>query len=320
MGEETWKARRERILGALHAEKVEFLNRRVRQPGPNKPKIEDLVGGIKGKGAVGRWYHLPYQYPKLMICPPVSFGCEVSQWGRKRGWPGGCRFCLVGRAPFGRPLSAEEITAFVGMILGNASCSDRFWRGGDQRFVLSFTSAGEPFLNYDAVIRAARFMKGIFGQALYITIITSGILEGIRRLTEKDFDLGIQLRLSLHFPDDRRRRRYMPMQDSLGDVLRAGIGYAKKTGVALVVNWALIRGVNDGEEHARRLVSLLQENKKHVLVRVSRLNPYGSNELQPSSRRRQKRFIAYLREAEIPVVRAWRGFSTLACAVRHFEP
>lgn len=112
----------------------------------------------------------------------------------------------------------------------------------------------------------------------------------------------------------------MPMEDSLGDILRAGIEYAKKTNIALVVNWALIRGVNDKEEHARRLVGLLQENKQHVLVRVSRLNPYGSDELQPSSKRQQKLFIAYLRKAGIPVVRAWRGFSTLACAIRHFEP
>ena len=320
MEEKTWQERRKEILNALHVERVEFLSRRIRQPGPGKPKIEDIVGGINGKGAVGRWYHLPYQEPKLLICPPISFGCQVSQWGREKGWLGGCRFCVVGRANFGRSLSAEEITAFVGVILDNASCSNRFWRGDDHRFVLSFTSAGEPFLNYDAVIRAARLVKRVFGKDLYITIITSGVLSGIRRLIDEDADLGIQLRLSVHFSDDRERRRFMPTQDSLGDVLRAGIEYAKKTSIALVINWALIKGVNDKDEHARRLVGLLRDNKEHVLVRVSRLNPYGSNELQPSSRKRQKLFIAYLRKAGIPVVRAWRGFSTLACATRHFEP
>ncbi|MFH2136469.1 MAG: radical SAM protein [Patescibacteria group bacterium] len=320
MAEETWEERRKRILRALRAERIKLLGRRVRQPGPLKPKIEDLVGGIEGKSAVGRWYHLPYQEPKILVCPPVSLGCQVSQWGRERGWPGGCRFCLVGKARFGRPLSAKEITSFVGMILDNASCSSSFWRGEDRRFVLSFTSAGEPFLNYDAVIGAARFLKKIFGSDLFITIITSGILEGVRRLTEEDSDLGIQLRLSVHFPSDRKRQRFMPMQDHLNEVLRACIGYAKKTGIALVLNWALIKGMNDGPEHAESLARLLQGNEKHVLVRISRLNPYGSDELQPSSRRRQKEFIALLRRAGIPVVRAWRGFATLACATRHFEP
>lgn len=320
MEEEAWEKRRKRVLDALGNESVKFISREVRQPGPGKPNIEDVVGEIQGIQAIGRWYHLPYQKPDRLICPPVALGCQVRKWGQARGWKSGCRFCAVGRSPYERPMSASEIKAFVGMILDNASCSRHFWKDKDQRFVLSFTSAGEPFLNYDAVMEAARSTKELFGQDLFITIVTSGILRGIKRLTEQDSDLGVQLRLSLHFPTDEERKKYMPMVDSLEDVLGAGLEYAKKTGIALVLNWALIRGINDQERHVKYLARLLKGKEEHVLFRVSRLNPYGGTELLPSSKAGQRRFIAWLKRGAIPVVSAWRGFSTLACETRHFVP
>src|SRR5881396_2694788 len=115
---------------------------------------------------------------------------------------------------------------------------------------------GEPLANYEPTVEAIRILhddKGLGLGARRLTVSTSGIVPGIRRLAEEGLPLG--LAVSLHATTDELRDRLVPLNKRwpLAELLPAARAYGERTGRRVTLEYTLIAGVNDGEEDARRL-------------------------------------------------------------------
>jgi len=176
---------------------------------------------------------------KYVVCVSSQVGCAL-----------GCAFCATGRLGFQRDLAAWEM---VDQVVRIQADSPHPVRG------VVFMCIGEPFLNYDAVIAAARVLSEPCGMAIAakaISISTAGITPGIRRFTAER--QPYRLIVSLTSADAARRRALMPVETrhptvELMDALRA---YQAATGRRVTLAWPLIAGFNTRAADARDLAAL----------------------------------------------------------------
>jgi len=178
------------------------------------------------------------------ICISTQVGCAL-----------GCVFCATGQIGFRRNLSSGEM---IEQILHYA----RHLRNHDQRITnIVVMGMGEPFLNYDEVMRAITQLNNRDGfniGARRFTISTVGIIPGIRRFTSEHSQ--INLAVSLHAADNTLRDKLIPINGKypIEELLNACLDYVLETGRRITFEWALIEGVNDTTEQARKLAQLLQ--------------------------------------------------------------
>jgi 23S rRNA (adenine2503-C2)-methyltransferase len=175
------------------------------------------------------------------VCISCQVGCKFA-----------CAFCASGKAGFRRNLSAGE-------IVGQVVLAARRWGRRPDNVV--FMGMGEPFDNYDAVLRAVRVLNDpecIGIGARRITISTSGVVPGIERLQREG--LQVELSVSLHAPEDALRSRLMPVNQRypLQALLRACKAYTAATKRIITFEYTLIAGVNDQPQQAEALGALLR--------------------------------------------------------------
>ncbi len=148
---------------------------------------------------------------KFVVCLSSQVGCAL-----------GCVFCATGRLGFKRNLAAWEM---VDQVIQVQADSEHPVRG------VVFMGMGEPFLNYERVVLAARILSEPCGLAIAakaITISTVGIVPMIRRFTAER--LPYRLVVSLTAADSRLRRELLPIENThplpeLLDSLRVSPGH-----------------------------------------------------------------------------------------------
>jgi len=130
-----------------------------------------------------------------------------------------------------------------------------------------FMGMGEPLLNLDRVLAAVEALNDPkrFGLgARHITVSTSGVVPGIRRLTA----LGPQftLAVSLHAARDALRDVLVPLNRRwpVAEVVDAARDHARVTGRRISYEYTMIGGVNDTALDARALADLLRGDHAHV--------------------------------------------------------
>jgi 23S rRNA (adenine2503-C2)-methyltransferase len=175
------------------------------------------------------------------VCLSSQVGCRFR-----------CAFCASGQAGFTRNLEAGEM---VGQVLLAAR------ELGAHPNNVVFMGIGEPFDNYESVLKAVRIIndkEGIQIGARKITISTSGIVPGIERLAGEG--VQVELSISLHAANDELRSTLMPVnrQYPLADLLRACRAYFEATGRLITFEYTLIRGMNDSQPQAEELVALMR--------------------------------------------------------------
>lgn len=198
--------------------------------------------------------------------PDRAAGCVSTQVGCSMG----CDFCATTQTGFERNLTAGEIVEqFVALRREAISI-------GRKLQTVVFMGMGEPLLNLDAVLAAVRRIAdnalGGLGWR-QVTVSTVGIVPGIDALTATG--LNFQLAVSLHAPDDATRARLLPVarRFPLTDVLAAADRFQAARGRPVILQYILLRGVNDSMEQAEMLASLLRGRRMHV--NLLRYNPTG---------------------------------------------
>ena len=144
---------------------------------------------------------------------------------------------------------------------------------------------GEPLDNYDTVMRFLELVnhpKGMNIGMRHISLSTCGLVEKIDKLAENR--LQLTLSVSLHAPDDETRSKIMPVNRAVGvkklmDTCRR---YFESTGRRISYEYAMIDGVNDSDEQADLLASLLKGTPGHV--NLIPLNHVEESPLKPSRR------------------------------------
>lgn len=199
-----------------------------------------------------------YRSNRNAVCVSSQVGCTLA-----------CLFCATGKMGFKRNLSAWEM---VEQVLFFAR-----YLNPDKITSLVYMGMGEPFLNYEEVMKSIRILNDAEGFGLgarHFSVSTAGITEGINRLAEEN--LEINLAVSLHAPDDNLRSKLMPInkQYPLRQIFRAVDDYIVKTRRKVMFEYMLISGVNDSNSNAEALAKLMQ--KKLYLVNLITYNPTGS--------------------------------------------
>ncbi|MCC6381487.1 MAG: 23S rRNA (adenine(2503)-C(2))-methyltransferase RlmN [Dehalococcoidia bacterium] len=231
------------------------------------------------------------RHPRSTVCVSTQAGCAM-----------GCVFCATGQMGFARNLRAEEIVAQV-------VSAARLLRGrGEHVTNVVFMGMGEPLANYAETIRAVRLLTHprAFGLAQRaVTVSTVGVVRAIDRLAQEGLQLG--LAISLHAPDNALRQRLVPTAGphSVAELIAAAKRYGATTGRRVTFEYALIAGVNDGENQARALAALLRGQGAHVnLIPV---NPTAGGYRRPP-RARVLAFERVLRQGGVNVtVRVEKG-------------
>ena len=188
----------------------------------------------------------------LTACVSSQVGCAVN-----------CSFCATAKGGFRRNLSYKEIIEQVLTIQRDT---------GLKVTNIVFMGQGEPMLNLDNVLKALEIFNNDFQiGARRITISTSGIIPGIKRLA--DLDLQSTLAISLHAPNHELRKEIMPIENryNLSDLKKALLEYVEKTGRRITIEYILIHGFNDTTPVAKELAYFLKDLKCNI-----NLIPYNS--------------------------------------------
>src|SRR6188768_4064373 len=139
-----------------------------------------------------------YRDGRRSVCVSSQSGCPLT-----------CTFCATGRMAFGRNLTAWEI---LDQVL--------HFRRTEPVNHLVFMGMGEPFMNVDAVLAAARRLPDVGITHRRTTISTVGWVPGLARFVEEVSE-PIRLALSIHAADPGLRSELMPVNDRypLADVV-----------------------------------------------------------------------------------------------------
>ena len=160
---------------------------------------------------------------------------------------------------------------------------------------------GEPLDNFDNVMRFLELVNhpdGLNISMRHISLSTCGLVPMIDKLAEKK--LQISLAISLHGPNDEIRNRIMPVNKAypIDELLAACRRYYESTSRRIHFEYAMIDGLNDGEDHARELRRRLKGLQAHV--NMIPLNHVEESPLKPSSRQAVQRFQKILEDGGVP--------------------
>jgi 23S rRNA (adenine2503-C2)-methyltransferase len=226
---------------------------------------------------------MTYRDGRRSLCLSSQSGCPLT-----------CTFCATGQMAFGRNLTAFE-------ILDQAL---HFRRLGDVNHAV-FMGMGEPMLNLDEVLRAARRLPDVGITHRRTTISTVGWLPGLKKFVD-EVDEPIRLALSLHAPTDELRSAIMPVNERypVEAVVAECRKHAARVNRRVFVEYVMLADVNDSVEHARALAELL--GRDDFKVNLIPYNPTGMYD--GSSRDRIAAFRDALERRRVPVtVRLTRG-------------
>lgn len=126
---------------------------------------------------------------------------------------------------------------------------------------------GEPLDNYDNLVQFVRMLTDEHGLNISqrnITVSTCGLCEKIKQLADEQ--LQITLAISLHAPNDEKRKELMPVANkySIAQIMDACHYYYDKTGRRITFEYSLVKGVNDGMEQANELARLVKGLNCHI--------------------------------------------------------
>ena len=217
-------------------------------------------------------------HTKYTICISSQVGCKI-----------GCAFCLTGKDGFKRNLSAGEITAQILMIKRDNQIAE------NRRVNIVYMGMGEPLDNLDNVSKSVKIFSDIDGLCISTrrqTISTSGLSSQIEKLGK--MDLGVLLAISLHAVDDDLRQKLMPINKAynIESIINAVKAFPIDARKRVMFEYLVMKGVNDDQKSAKKLVKLLHGIKSKV--NLIYFNPHHGSEFARPSEKDVVAFQQYL--------------------------
>lgn len=235
------------------------------------------------------------------VCISSQVGCTLT-----------CKFCHTGTQKLVRNLTTDEIVSQVMIVKDKIED----WPVSNEKKLTNivFMGMGEPMLNYENVADSIRILthrEGLNYGKKRITISTSGLIPQIEKCA---IELGVRLAISLHAVNDELRNELVPINKKypLSELLNVCKFYANATnGDRITFEYVMLDGINDSDDDARKLISLL----KNIPSKVNLIpfNPWPGSPYQCSSKERIKRFASIVERAGyIAPVRVTRGQDIMA--------
>jgi 23S rRNA (adenine2503-C2)-methyltransferase len=234
------------------------------------------------------------------ICFSSQSGCALK-----------CDFCLTAKLGLLRNLTAGEIVEQIIIVL-----NDVYGESGETPHGTNLVAmgAGEPFMNFDNLIKALDILSdknGLFIVPGRVTVSTVGIVPKIREFTK--LQRRPNLAISLTAPTDELRDRLMPINKrwNIGELMTAAKEFERtlKRGEKFTFEYVLLAGVNDSAEHAEALANVLAKyDLKRVKINLIAHNPAEQLDYRPPSDAQVKQFKTVLESRGVSAyVRTPRG-------------
>jgi 23S rRNA (adenine2503-C2)-methyltransferase len=229
------------------------------------------------------------------LCISSQVGCSLN-----------CSFCHTARQGFNRNLETWEIIAQLWVARRALG-----WQMRDDRVISNVVlmGMGEPLLNYDNVISAMRIMLDDVAYGLSrrrVTLSTSGLIPAMKQLKQ---DCDVSLAVSLHAPTDELRNELVPINKKypLAQLMAACREYvAGESRRKITFEYVMLAGVNDSDDHARKLALLL--NNVPAKVNLIPFNTFPGTQYACSSEQHINRFRDILiQNGLVTITRKTRG-------------
>ena len=230
------------------------------------------------------------------LCVSSQVGCALD-----------CTFCSTARQGFSRNLTVAEIIGQVWVakrsLQPNANSS---------RVITNVVmmGMGEPLLNFNNVVDAMRLMLDDNAYGLSkrrVTLSTSGVVPALDRLRD---EIDVSLALSLHAGNDQLRDKLVPINKKypIKVLMEACLRFmeGKAARERITIEYVMLDGVNDSDQHARELAFTL----KNIPSKVNLIpfNPFPETRYKRSSNKRIEKFRDILTAAGLIVMtRRTRG-------------
>ena len=232
----------------------------------------------------------------VSVCVSSQVGCNM-----------GCKFCESGRLKKVRNLETYEIVEQI--LLIESDINERI----DSVVIMGI---GEPFDNYDNIIKFIKIINNPFGiniGARHITISTSGLVPKIKEFM--NLDLQVNLAVSLHAPNDEIRNKIMPVNKaySINELISTLKEYIAKTNRRVTIEYVMLNNVNDSIKDAEELSKLLKG--MNVYVNLIPYNETSHIDFKKSSKDTILKFYDTLKKNKINVTirREFGGNIDAAC-------
>jgi len=242
------------------------------------------------------------------LCVSSQVGCTLQ-----------CKFCHTGTQSLVRNLGSNEIVQqimFVRDKLGEWPKSGEKTINDEGRSLTNIVvmGMGEPFYNYDNISKSIKILTDENGMAISkrrITLSTCGIVHYIQKCGE---ELGVNLAISLHAPNNEIRSQIMPINKKfpIEDILEACRNYpGLSENRRITFEYVMLAGVNDSDENARELAELLRDIP--CKINLIPFNKWEGSEFECSSNNRVHAFARILQaEGYDALIRKTRGEDILA--------
>ena len=232
----------------------------------------------------------------VSVCVSSQVGCNM-----------GCKFCESGRLKKVRNLETYEIVEQI--LLIESDINERI----DSVVIMGI---GEPFDNYDNIIKFIKIINNPFGiniGARHITVSTSGLVPKIKEFM--NLDLQVNLAVSLHAPNDEIRNKIMPVNKaySINELISTLKEYIAKTNRRVTIEYVMLNNVNDSIKDAEELSKLLKG--MNVYVNLIPYNETSHIDFKKSSKDTILKFYDSLKKNKINVTirREFGGNIDAAC-------
>jgi 23S rRNA (adenine2503-C2)-methyltransferase len=240
-----------------------------------------------------------------------SEGRDTICFSSQSGCPLKCDFCLTAKLGLLRNLTPGEIVEQIIVVL-----NDVYGVGAETPHGTNLVAmgAGEPFLNFENLIKALEIMSdenGLFIVPGRVTVSTAGIVPKIAEFTK--LERRPNLAISLSAPTDELRDRLMPINKrwNIDELMTAAKTFEKtlKRGERFTFEYVLLGGVNDSDEHAEALAALLRKHDlRRVKINLIAHNPAPGLDYHPPDAEQVMRFKRVLESLGVSAyVRTPRG-------------
>lgn len=202
------------------------------------------------------------------ICISSQVGCRM-----------GCKFCASTKNGLVRNLTAAELIEEVYEL-------ERI--NGDINNIV-IMGIGEPLDNYENIVKFIDLITDANGRDLShrsITLSTSGLCPMIKKLADSSLD--VNLALSLHYADDEKRQKFMPIAKKykIEDLMEATDYYLAKTKRRVSFEYVVIDGVNNTDKDVDNLYNLLKNKNVHInLIPLNPIEEFAYNRPKSSALR-----------------------------------
>ncbi|MDM7923894.1 MAG: 23S rRNA (adenine(2503)-C(2))-methyltransferase RlmN [Pyrinomonadaceae bacterium] len=249
-------------------------------------------------------------YPVETVFIPTE-NRDTICFSSQSGCPLKCSFCLTGKLGLLRNLTAGEIVEQIVIVL-----NDVYGVGAETPHGTNLVAMGEgePFLNFDNLIKALAIMSEEDGLHIVpgrVTVSTAGIVPKIYDFA--GLERRPNLAISLSSPYDEQRDEIMPINKRwpIHELMAAAKAFEKtlKRGERFTFEYVLLGSVNDTDRHARDLAALIRKHGlRKVKINLIPHNPAPQLDYRPSAADRVKSFKEVLESEGISAyIRTPRG-------------